>query len=61
MRTVEITAEAFQAASRLIPADTPLVMQPAALSGAGRLRQPGGDVTPCSGREACRQRYLRAA
>ena len=26
MRTVEITAEAFQAASRLIPADTPLVM-----------------------------------
>lgn len=61
MRTIEITAEAFQAASKLIPADTPLMM-----INLLRYREQAdygnrGDVTPCSGREAYRQRYLRGA
>jgi uncharacterized protein (DUF1330 family) len=61
MRTIEITGEAFQAASRLIPADTPLVM-------INLLRYRGladygtrTGVTSCSGQEAYRQRYLPGA
>ena len=61
IRTIEITVEAFQAASKLIPADTPLVM-----INLLRYREQADygarvGVTPCSGREAYRQRYLVGA
>lgn len=55
MRTVEITADALDAANRIVPADTPVMM-----INLLRYRDQADygdrtDVTPCSGREAYRR------
>lgn len=60
MRTVEITADALDAANRIVPADTPVMM-----INLLRYRDQADygdrtDVTPCSGREAYR-RYADVA